>query len=164
MQKIALTGNIGSGKTTVSKIFMALRVPVYNADEKARLILFRDDICRLLADTFGPEVLDAKGTPDKVKLATLVFNNDDSLRKLNAIIHPLVISDFENWATQYESNPYVLLESAIVFENKLESVFDSVIVVIAPENQRIDRVATRDNFSTGQILERIKNQMRNQKK
>lgn len=159
MLKTALTGNIGSGKTTVSKVFAVLGVPVYNADENARIFLFSEGMNKPLAEVFGNDIMDKQGLPDRMKLASLVFNDGDLLKKLNAIIHPVVMKDFGEWSGQYESHPYVLLESAIIFENELEKLFDRVILVTAPEEQRISRVMKREQCSRDQVTERIKNQL-----
>ena len=159
MLKVALTGNIGSGKTTVSKAFAVLGVPVYNADENARIFLLSEVVNRTLAEVFGNDIMDEQGIPDRKKLAHLVFNDNDMLKKLNAIIHPVVMKDFYEWTCQYESHPYVILESAIIFENKLEKLFDRIILVTAPEEQRISRVMNREHCSRDQVMERINNQL-----
>jgi dephospho-CoA kinase len=159
MLKTALTGNIGSGKTTVSKVFAVLGVPVYNADENARIFLLSEGVNKPLAEVFGNDIMDEQGLPDRMKLARLVFNDNDLLKKLNAIIHPIVMNDFGEWAGQYKSHPYVILESAIIFENKLEKLFDRVILITAPEEQRISRVMKREHCSRDQVAERIKNQL-----
>ena len=159
MLKVALTGNIGSGKTTVSKVFSVLGIHVYNADENGHRFLISDGVNDSLIEAFGKAIMDEKGLPDKVKLASLVFNDADSLKKLNTIIHPLVMNDFDTWTKQYKSCRYIILESAIIFENKLENFFDKVILVTAPEEQRISRVMKREGVTREKVTERIKNQM-----
>lgn len=159
MLKIALTGNIGSGKTTVSRVFSVLGVPAYNADENARRFLMSPYVNARLSETFGESVMDEKGLPDRAKLASLVFNDEQMLKKLNCIIHPLVMNDFEAWTNEYANMPYVILESAIIFENGLDKLFDQIILVTAPEEQRIKRVEKRDHFTRDQVMERVKNQI-----
>jgi dephospho-CoA kinase len=159
MRRAALTGNIGCGKTTVSKVFAFLGVPVYNADEHARTFLLGENVNASLIIAFGNDIMDEKGLPDRMKLAGMVFNDNAALKKLNAIIHPLVMKDFDEWTKQHESCPYVILESAIIFENKLEKYFDRVIMVSAPEEERIQRVMKRDGVTREKVIERIKNQM-----
>jgi len=159
MLKAALTGNIGCGKTTVGRIFEFLGVPVYNADDHARRFLFSDNVGKKLTKTFGKVILDEQGFVDKIKLADLVFNDSQSLGKLNAIIHPLVMNDFSDWARQFESQAYVILESAIIFENKLEDFFDRIILITAPEEERIMRVMKRECVTREKVMERIKNQL-----
>ena len=159
MQKVALTGNIGSGKSIISEIFSRLGIPVYNADENARRILFSDQVNSILLATFGQDVMDENGLPDRNKIAGIVFSDAVLLKKLNSIIHPLVMNDFVEWCGSYSEAPFVILESAIIYENGLEKYFDKVILVTAPEELRICRVMERDHVDRDKVMARINNQM-----
>ncbi len=154
-----LTGNIGSGKTTVSRLFDQLGVPVYHADERGRQFLtqmaVRDRICRL----FGKHILDDKGNVDRKKLASVVFSDENMLHKLNAVIHPLVRDDFQLWTSRQKNAGYVIQEAAILFETGQAKHFDKIIVVTAPLDIRLERVCKRDNMSREDVLQRARHQL-----
>lgn len=154
---IGLTGGIGTGKTTVSKMFSELGVPVYIADVEARRISEQPEIQKRIVDTFGEGVTSPDGQVDRKKLAALVFFNEENLRKLNAIIHPLVKQDFQQWLSQ-QSAPFVIREAAILFESGTNTDCDKVIIVTAPRELRIFRIMERDHISREEILARMANQ------
>jgi len=160
MIKVGLTGNIGSGKSVVSKIFEILKVPVYHADEKAKIILESADVIKKLKVLFGNEVIDKYGKPDRKKIAELVFTDNKKLDALNIIIHPAVISDFNNWVESQDKNKYIIMESAILYETGYATLFDMIIIVSSPEQLRIDRVIERDKLSLNDVKNRIKNQLK----
>jgi len=154
---IGLTGGIGTGKTTVSRIFSELGVPVYIADVEARRISEQPDVQKRIINTFGDEITTPNGQVDRRKLAVQVFSNEENLKKLNAIIHPLVKQDFQQWLSQ-QSAPFVIREAAILFESGTNTDCDKVIVVTAPREMRIIRVMERDHISREEILARMANQ------
>ena len=158
MLKIGLTGSIGSGKTTVASAFKALGVPVYIADIEAKKFLFDPVVISLIVELVGPEVLTSEGTIDRKALAGKVFSNPEKLHGLNAIIHPRVKLHFAQWSEKYHDQPYVMQESAITFESGFHSLFDLIVVVAAPQEERIQRVLRRDGFTRELVLERIANQ------
>jgi len=160
MQKVGLTGGIGSGKTTVAKLFEMLGVPVFYADLEAHRIRSEPAIFEELVRHFGTNIL-TENQIDKHKLATLIFNDSDALTWTNNLIHPLVIKEFEEWyGNQKKENPkFVIMESALIFEAKLEHLFDKIIVVDAPEDLRISRVMNRENISKQEVLQRINRQI-----
>jgi len=164
MQKICITGSIGSGKTTVANIFKAIGIPVYNADEKAKELYAEETVKTLLLKNFGETIFDSDKNINKEILASIVFNNPDALKKINSIIHPLVMENFHNWNKQQSSNSYVIFESAIIFESGLDKKFDKIISVSAPEDLRIKRVMKRDSVNSDKVLQRIKNQWSNEAK
>lgn len=158
MIKAGITGNIGSGKSTVARLFEILDVPVFYADKEARLISERKDVIGEIQDTFGSKVVDGNGFLDRNELASIVFGNSEKLSLLNSIIHPRVREYFDEWCALHQSVPYVLHESAILFESRLAYLCDKVIVVTAPEEIRIRRVMQRDLFSREEVITRMSNQ------
>ncbi len=158
MMRVGLTGNIGSGKTTVCRLFEMLGVPVYYADERGKHFLASADVARQVKDQFGEEYLLKDGSPDRKKLAHLVFNDQDMLNQLNAIIHPKVQMDFEKWVALHHESAYVIMEAAILFESGRNRDFDTVILVTAPEDLRIERVCRRDKVTVKEVVSRMENQ------
>ncbi len=158
MIRVGLTGNIGSGKTTVCKLFEMLGVPVYYADNRGKLLLQSDEVAKEIGKIFGAGYILEDGRPDRKKLASLVFNNKNKLDELNKLIHPRVQEDFERWIAMQAESAYVIMEAAILFETGRNSDFDKVIVVTAPEDLRIKRVCLRDKTSSNDVKNRMKNQ------
>jgi len=160
MQIIGLTGGIGSGKTTVAKLFEMLGIPVFYADLEAHRIRSQPEISEQIVQHFGEKIL-TEGQIDKRKLADLVFTNSDTLEWLNNLLHPLVKAEFEKWCDiQKEHNPkFVIMEAALIFEANFEHLFNQIIVVDAPENLRIERIMKRENTSKEAVLQRISKQM-----
>lgn len=155
---VCLTGGIGAGKTTVARFFEELGVPVYIADERAKRLMenspkIRDQIIQ----HFGKEAYSGN-SPNRTYLAQLVFRQPDKLQKLNSIIHPAVEDDFQKWLSQ-QNYPYIIKESAIIIESGSYKKCDLLILVTAPEKERIARVVQRDNTPENKAIDRIKNQM-----
>ncbi|HRG51231.1 MAG TPA: dephospho-CoA kinase [Bacteroidia bacterium] len=160
MLKVGITGGIGSGKTTVCKVFELLGVPVYYADDASRELLETDtDIKNEIVAVFGKEVIDENDRIIRKKVASLVFGNEQQLKKLNAIIHPAVALHFENWLTKHATAPYILKEAAILFESGAYLQMDKVIAVSAPEELRIARVVKRDKVLAEEVKRRMQNQL-----
>lgn len=160
---VGITGGIGSGKTTVARIFEALGIPVYNSDVRSKTLLTTSEELKLeLIKQFGPEIYSDSGI-DRAYFASLIFNNKDLLARSNQIIHPFVKQDFENWVNK-QASPYVLKESAILFETGIYKQLDKTILVIAPKELRIKRVAMREKIPEEAVLERVKNQWSDEKK
>ena len=158
MKIIGLTGGIGSGKSTVANMFKELGVPVYNSDERAKYLMNTSlDIKRQLIKLLGEEAY--KG--DKLNrsfIAEKVFSNTNLLAELNGIVHPIVRNDFIDW-TKKQDYSYVIQETALLFENKAQDLYDSIILVTAPKETRIIRVVDRDKSSREQVIARMKNQL-----
>ncbi len=158
MKKIGLTGGIGVGKTYVSKIFKQMGIPVFNADEQAKICMVEDvnlkDAVKL---AFG-ENMYLKGVLQNEALAKIVFKNNTALAKLNALVHPIVKQKFEDWCN-VKSTLMVIKESAILFESDSHLGLDAVICVSAPESLRIARLKERDGCSHEDIKNRMKKQM-----
>jgi len=158
MLKVALTGNIGSGKSIVTRIFRTLGVPVFIADIEARLLYFRDDVKEIIRQELGDGVFNDSGEIDTKALAGVIFSDKQALKTVNNIIHPLVYHEYKNWLDLYSDEPYTIHESAILFENNLISRYDKVIVVTAPESLRLKRVMERDGVSAEKVKARMANQ------
>lgn len=160
MLKIGITGGIGSGKTTVCKVFELLDIPVYYADEEAKKILETDASLKdQILQQFGANLLNSDHTIDRKKLAALVFNNKKKLEQLNAIVHPAVDKHFHNWLKLHSSSKYILKEAAILFESGAYRAVDKVIAVVAPVELKITRVMNRDKSTPQQIEQRMNNQL-----
>ncbi len=158
MVRVGLTGNIGSGKTTICRLFETLGAPVYFADEKGKQYLETAEVAKEIEARFGREYLGKDGLPIRRKLAELVFSDKEKLHELNALIHPKVQMDFEKWAATHNEQRYVIMEAAILFETARYKDFDKIILVTAPEEIRIQRVCKRDNVSEKDVVARMKNQ------
>ncbi|MGM0619575.1 MAG: dephospho-CoA kinase [Bacteroidota bacterium] len=162
---IGVTGGIGSGKTTVCKVFKLLGAPVFEADEAAKQLLDNDrQVKSGLIHLFGDNIYTSNGTIDRKKLAGIIFDDKIQLSKMNELVHPAVRKNFENWVKQHEHCSYVIHEAAILFESGFYKIMDYTILVTAPENERIERVMKRDNVSRQKVKERIKNQFPEDKK
>jgi len=165
MLKIGITGNIGSGKTTVSKIFEVLDIPVFYADDEAKKVMVNDVILIAeLKQVFGEQSYFEDGSLNRKHIAGIVFNNENELNKLNAIVHPAVFRAFDNWVPQFKNAPYVLKEAALLFESSSYKMCDKSIMVTAPLELRIARVMLRDGFSRDEILNREARQFSEEKK
>ncbi len=158
MIKIGITGGIGSGKTTVCRIFQYLGVPVYNADAEAKKLMINNIILRkkiialLGIDSYKNDEL------NRQFIANQVFNNQELLTKLNSYVHPVVKQDFIKWSSKQKAS-YVIYEAALMIESGSYKLMDKLIVVSAPMDLRIDRVCQRDNVDPERVMERIRNQM-----
>jgi dephospho-CoA kinase len=167
MLKIGITGGIGSGKTTVCKMFEALGVPVYYADDRAKLLMREDpDLIAALKSTFGAEVYLEDGSINRAYLSKLVFNDKSKLSDLNALVHPAVFRDAKIWQEEQKQagHSYSMKEAALLFESGSYQQLDKIIVVTAPEEIRLQRVMQRDGVSKEQVLARMRNQMPQEEK
>jgi dephospho-CoA kinase len=158
MIRIGLTGNIGTGKSTVARIFEILGVPVYHADKQAREIANSAKVTEQITLLFGKQVLDPQNHVDRKALAAIVFNDKDKLNILNNLIHPLVEVDFSQWCHKHSDQKYILHEAAILFESGFNRLFDANILVTAPEDLCIKRVMARDGITKEMVNNRIQNQ------
>ncbi len=160
---VGLTGGIGSGKTTVAKMFQQLGVPIYIADLEAKQITNLPETLKIIENQFGSSVIE-KGQLNRVAMAQLVFSNEDKLKQLNAIIHPLVAKHFKEWVKKNENAVYVIKEAAILFETNGHTSCDFIITVTAPLDVRINRVQLRDHLSKEEIIRRINTQWTDEKR
>jgi dephospho-CoA kinase len=158
MVRVGLTGGIGSGKTTVAKIFELLGVPVYYADDAAKQIMNEDEELKLaIQKQFGAEAY-KNGVLDRSYLAAKVFNNPFLLEILNSLVHPATIRDALNWMNQQQSL-YTIKEAALIFESGAAEQLDYIIGVSAPAALRIRRIMERNHSSYDEVVERMNNQL-----
>ncbi|MBA4409483.1 MAG: dephospho-CoA kinase [Bacteroidota bacterium] len=158
MIKVGITGGIGSGKSTVCKVFRVLGIPVFEADSTAKQLMNTDPSLReQLIQLFGTAVYLPNLTIDRKYLAGIVFSNASLLRKLNEIVHPAVRKSFNEWCL-IQHSPYVIHEAAILFESGFYKLMDKTIAVVTDETERIDRVVKRDYITVEMVRQRIKNQ------
>ncbi len=163
MLRVGLTGGIGSGKTTVAKIFEVLGIPVYYADEETKRLMNTDPVIRRnIVKEFGDRAYDDHGL-DRSYLASVVFNDEKKLALLNSLTHPATIEHANKWMQQQHS-PYIIKEAALIFESGSNKHLDYVIGVSAPEEIRIRRVMERDGVSEEQVRSRMARQMNEEEK
>lgn len=155
---VGLTGGIGSGKTTVAKQFQSLGIPIYIADENAKLLMNTSkEIKRELKSLFGKDAF-INNKLNKSFIADKIFNNKSYLDQMNTIVHPRVKTHFEQWLKE-QNSPYVIKEVAIIFEHEQQSKYDLIISVVADKDKRLQRVLDRDNSTPEKVLAIMKNQM-----
>lgn len=163
MKKYALTGGIGTGKTFISKEFIRMGIPVFYADEEAKKLYSRPDVIEQVRALFGEQFF-TDNKLDFRKMSKIIFDNPDYQKKLENLIHPLVMEEFDRWALQQNAE-IVMMESAIIFESNLEKYFDKVIVVNASIPVRVSRVRRRNpELSEEEIMARIMAQMSQEEK
>ena len=159
MLKIGLTGGIGSGKTTVAKIFETFGVPIYYADDVAKQLMQESNILKQsIINTFGKDSYTTNGELNRPYLSAIVFKNPQLLEQLNAIVHPTIIQHAEQWMQQQQA-PYAIKEAALIFESGAQSNLDYVVGVYAPKALRIQRAMHRDHVDRAKILQRMQNQI-----
>jgi len=156
--KIGLTGGIGSGKTTVAKVFELLGVPVYYADAASKRLYQTDkELIQKLKEHFGDDIYN-EDELNRTKLAAMVFGNPAKLALLNSLVHPPTIRDAAAWM-KAQTTPYTIKEAALLFESGSVSGLDYVIGVFAPTHMRLQRVMNRDNSSREDVLNRMNRQI-----
>lgn len=160
---IGLTGGIGSGKSTIAAYIAAQGIPVYIADDEAKKIMELPEIIHKVQEIFEVNVIE-NGKLNRKKIADLVFSAPNLLKKLNEIIHPAVNENFGIWLKNNEKHRYIVKEVAILFESGGYKKCDKIILVTAPEVVRIERVMSRDGVKKEQVLDRMKNQWKDEDK
>ena len=157
MKKIGITGNIGCGKSWICALFEAQGIPVFYSDYEAKQLYYRDEIKGLMTARFGEDIYFPNGSLDKKQLSNLIFNDKESRIFVEQTLYPALNQYFKEWA-ELQDAPYVLYESAIIFEKHIEGLFDAVIMVSASEQTRMRRVMTRDHCSPEDAYIRMKAQ------
>jgi dephospho-CoA kinase len=154
-----ITGGIGSGKTTLSKLLREYGYAVYDTDASAREIQNSDsEVIQSIQQLFGKEIY-FDGKLNRPLVASIVFNQPDKLKQLTNIVHPAVKRDFLKWKSDFKSEEIIFMESAVLFEGEFDKLVDKIILVTAPEDIRIQRIKERDGLEKDQIIARIKNQI-----
>lgn len=159
MKRVGITGGIGCGKSTVVAEFQKLGVSAFVAD-KVGAQCYNDPVFLAQVRTlFGPEVFASDGTVDKRRIASKVFANRHLLAELNSLVHPRVMQAFDQFCLLHASEPYILFESAILYDSRLDKMMDTVLCVHLQLEERIRRLLLRDQTTRDQILARISNQL-----
>ena len=158
MIRVGICGGIGSGKSTICRMFAERGVAVYSSDERAKSLMnTSEEVRAALREAFGEECYTEQGL-NRAYLASVVFGDEQRLALLNSIVHPAVQRDFEQWAERQQGD-YIILESAILFESHFDSLVDFTIAVLAPQSLRLERAMQRDGATREQIESRMAVQM-----
>ncbi|TAH04967.1 MAG: dephospho-CoA kinase [Sphingobacteriales bacterium] len=158
MYKVGITGGIGSGKTTVAKIFEVLGIPVYYADDAAKRLMNEDPVLKAaIIKAFGENAY-TNNTLNRSYLAAAVFNNTEKTALLNSLVHPVTIKDAANWVSR-QNSAYTLKEAALIFESGTQAQYDFIIGVAAPKALRLHRAMQRNNSTKEQVMQRMQNQI-----
>ncbi|HBB93613.1 MAG: dephospho-CoA kinase [Bacteroidetes bacterium GWF2_49_14] len=161
---VGLTGGMGSGKSLISSVFKILGVPVFDADQEARILTETDPVIKnQLLQWLGPEYF-SDGMLVRPKVAGMVFHDKEALNRLNGIVHPRVRDRFTTWSEYHRDKPYVIHEAAILFESGFYRTMDTNILIVCPEEIRVQRVARRDGTNEDQVRARLKNQLPDEQK
>lgn len=166
MYKVGITGGIGSGKTTACKVFEVLGIPVFYADTVAKEIMHKDVLLVAgIKSAFGKESYFDDGKLNNKYIAGIVFNDEEALAKLNALVHPAVFRAFDAWEETIPENvPYTIKEAALLFESSSYKMCDTTILVTAPYEIKLARVMKRDGVSAEQVKARMDKQLNDEEK
>ncbi len=160
---VGLTGGIGSGKSTVAKMLEELGVPVYNSDIEAKSLMVNSKVLkRKIVELLGAQSYN-ENELNREYIASRVFKDRALLQKLNEIVHPAVRKHFIKWSKK-QDHPYVVQETALLFENGSNYLYDKTILVTAPKDIRVARIVARDGSTKQQVLQRMQNQLGDEQK
>ena len=154
-KKIAITGNIGSGKSLICKIFNHLGINTFHSDEETKKLYFLPEVKNEITSHFGEEVYFADGSLNKKLLSYHLFQNEEALKFIESLLYPKLNQVFDEWCEKQTSD-YVLFESAILFEKNFDKQFDKIIFVSAPEDVRVKRATQRDNCDEENVRSRMR--------
>lgn len=164
MIRLGITGGIGSGKTTVCHVFELFGVPIYNADSRAKhLVQNQPELKKAIISEFGEQSY-INNEYNRAFIGSIVFNDIEKLQKLNAIIHPYVFNDWEQFCIKNKDEPIIIKEAAIMLETESKNTVDQIIVVVSPIQLRIKRLIKRDHSSEEEIINKINKQMSDEDK
>lgn len=158
MKKIGITGNIGSGKSYVCKMFEKLGIPVFYSDDETKKLYLIPSVKDLIVNRFGEEVYFEDGTLNRKLLSYHLFKNEEAMKFIESVLYPTLNQHFDEWCEQ-QTTPYVLYESAILFEKNYHKFFDKIIFVSASEDIRLQRVMLRDDCSEENVRSRMRLQL-----
>lgn len=169
MKVLVMTGGIGSGKSFVSSLFGSMGVPVYDADSRVKELYMENSALLESVKSLLGERTVKDGKIDKAYMASVLFREKESLRRLEEVLYPYLIEDFNRWKARHSEKeeilPFVILESAIILEKPMfEGIWDRVATVVAPLEERIERAMKRDGVSRESIEARINNQCSDQER
>lgn len=163
--KIGITGGIGSGKSTVCRIFEVLGIPVFYADNAAKSLMYTDVLLReAIIKGFGKVSYSPSGELNRKHISSIVFNNEEQLSKLNALVHPAVFKAFNTWVGEQEHAPYVIKEAALLFESDSYKMCDQSVLVKSPEVLKINRIVDRDHITPEEVKLRMNRQLPDEQK
>lgn len=158
MKRVGITGNIGSGKSYVCKMFERLGIPVFYSDDETKKLYLIPSVKELIVNRFGEEVYFEDGTLNRKLLSYHLFKNEEAMKFIESVLYPALNQHFDEWCEQ-QTSPYVLYESAILFEKNYGKYFDKIIFVSAPEDIRLQRVMKRDDCTEENVRSRMRLQM-----
>lgn len=161
---VGLTGGIGSGKTTVAKVFETMGCVVYNSDERAKALYFNSEIKKHIVALLGSEAYINEVTLNKNYISNAIFTNKEILTKINGIIHPAVRNDFEALVSASNPKTIIVKETALLFEEQINKQVDFSVLVTAPIEIKIQRVMLRNNTTKEDVLQRMANQWTDEEK
>lgn len=165
MKKVGITGGIGSGKTTVCRVFETLGIPVYYADERAKSLMnTNEDLRKEIIAIFGKDAYLPDGSLNRKHIASIVFTDNSKLKALESVVHPAVAKDGNDWHYSQKDKPYTLKEAALLVENGSYKHFDKMILVTAPKSVRIERVMARDKTTAEAVEARMDAQLSDEEK
>lgn len=174
VKTLGCTGGIGSGKSYVARIFEKLGYPAYYSDERAKLLYDTDSLLlSQMVELLGEEIIDSSGKLNRGVVASRIFGNAELLKKVEELVHPAVLRDFERWKgnvcyqmpKEGKSVGFVIFESAILLERELvKGCADKILTVVAPYNLRVERVMKRDGVSAEQVEARMASQWSDQQR
>ena len=163
MKKVGITGTIGSGKSYVCKIFESLGIPVFYSDDETKKLYLIPSVKELIINRFGAEVYFDDGTLNRKLLSYHLFKNDEAMKFIESVLYPALNKHFDEWC-ELQKSPYVLYESAILFEKNYLKYFDKIIFVSASEDIRLQRVMKRDDCTEENVRSRMRLQMNEETK
>lgn len=159
MLKVGITGGIGSGKSTVCRLFALMGIPVYDADSRAKALMTTNaSLVKSVKKYFGADVYDKSGKLNRKLLGSRVFNDKEKLNLLNSLVHPVVQKDHELWHRKQKNCPFTIKEAALLFESGSYKKLDLIITVTSPLPLRIERAMKRDNTTRKEVMARLKKQ------
>ncbi len=159
MLKVGITGGIGSGKTTICKMFEVFGIPVFYADEAAKTMMNTDEQLKAgIIKAFGKNAYSGTGQLNRKYIASIVFNDEEELKTLNSLVHPAVFRAFDHWVILQADAKYVVKEAALLFESEFYKKCGHTVLVKSPEDLRIERVTERDGISAAEVKLRMNRQ------